>query len=95
MKVAGSIKSAGIAFGAICLQLIAFGVAQAAVVQGRASAEVVNAAQVDPALHLAGARVQAAGGTAGPAVNKNPQPARHEVSVVTVHGVTWLSIDYN
>ena len=95
MKVAGSIKSTGIAIGAVCLHLIAMGVAQAAVVQGRASAEVINPATVDSAGLLAAARAQAEGGPVVAVANSAALQARPEVRVVTVKGVFLLSIDYN
>jgi hypothetical protein len=62
---------------------------QAAVVQGRASAEVVNFALVDSA------RLLAEAGGAGPTEGLTLAQTRPEVKLSTNEGVSWLSIDYN
>ena len=79
--------------GAIVLLLGAFapGGAQAAVVQLRGVAEVIDPATLDFQGLLATARAEVAGKVTGP----DAQQAGAEVKLVTTAGGTWLSIDYD
>jgi hypothetical protein len=94
MKTTNLIREIGIIIlGVFCLlSAFAAGESQAAVAHVRASAEVIDPAVIDCSKILANAAAEAAGKTADSAAAQQAQP---EVKVVTVEGVTWLSIDYN
>jgi len=65
---------------------------QAAVAQVRVSAEVIDPAVIDCSKILAGAAAETAAKTTDTAAAQKAQP---EIKIVTLEGVTWLSIDYN
>jgi hypothetical protein len=87
-------RIAAAAIGAIVLLLGAFAPtgAQAAVVQLRAVAEVIDPATLDFQRLLAGARGEATGNRAA---SPDAQQAGAEVKLVATAGGTWLTIDYD
>ena len=94
MTLGNSRKKSIAVISAIVLLLGAFAPtgAQAAVVQARATAEVIDPATLDYQGLLAAARAAATGAWApGP----DTQQAGAEVKLVTTAGGTWLTIDYD